>query len=153
MTDARTAGRREGWPYRHERCWRARHVTPAERHHYFVDLGVLSFVMHYVADAEPALTVVDGDGVLPDGHTETVTTTVAEVRPHLYLTSRHERRGTRVLHLEDFERGRVHSRRAVAARRPPASGPSRSCAEPAGLRPRRHGAGVAPACQTQVTRS
>ncbi|WP_459735852.1 MoaF-related domain-containing protein [Streptomyces sp. E-15] len=74
MTDARTAGRRKGWPYRRERCC--------------------------------------GDGVLPDGHTETVTTTVAEVRPRIYLTSWQEWRGTRVLHLEDFERGRVHSRRA-----------------------------------------
>ncbi|MFF5854403.1 hypothetical protein ACFY8B_02000 [Streptomyces sp. NPDC012751] len=46
-----------------------------------MDLGVLSVVMHYVADAELALTVVDGDGVLPDGHTETVTTTVADLRP------------------------------------------------------------------------
>ncbi|MFE1195491.1 hypothetical protein ACFW6E_22310 [Streptomyces olivaceoviridis] len=79
-------------------------------HRYFVDLGVLTFVMHYVADATMALTVVDGGGILSDGHTETVTTTVAEVRPHVYLTSWRERRGTRVLHLEDFERGRVHSR-------------------------------------------
>ncbi|MCX5355833.1 hypothetical protein PU648_56500 (plasmid) [Streptomyces mirabilis] len=42
-----------------------------------------------------------------------MTTTVAEVRPHVYLTSWQEQRGTRVLHLEDFERGRVHLRIAL----------------------------------------
>ncbi|MEV5958644.1 hypothetical protein AB0M11_33725 [Streptomyces sp. NPDC051987] len=85
---------------------------------YFVDLGILTFEMHCVTDSTMALTVVEGGGILPDGHTETVTTTVAEVRPHVYLTSWREQRGTRVLHLEDFERGRVHSRIALPGSAP-----------------------------------
>ncbi|MFH9089892.1 MoaF-related domain-containing protein [Streptomyces sp. NPDC017673] len=92
------------------------HRRNGRRH--FVDLGVLTFEMRYGADSTMHLTVVDGGGVLPDGHTETVTTTVAEVRPHVYLTSWRERRGTRVLHLEDFERGRVHSRIALPGGEP-----------------------------------
>lgn len=77
---------------------------------YILDLGPLELEMCYVADRTMTVCFIDGGGILPDGRTETVATTVAEISPGVYLTAWQRKRGMRLIHLEDFERGRVHLR-------------------------------------------
>jgi predicted SnoaL-like aldol condensation-catalyzing enzyme len=54
-----------------------------------------------------AIKVEHGAGIFPDGHEETVSATMVEVRPNLYLTSWKEPSGAAFSHIHDFERGEV----------------------------------------------
>ncbi|MEU7473506.1 hypothetical protein AB0A94_34175 [Streptomyces sp. NPDC044984] len=78
--------------------------------HIFVDLGRLTLEMRFQAGGRMTFTVVEGGDLVPNGHTETVGITSAEIRPEVFLTSWKEESGATITHLEDFERGRVHSR-------------------------------------------
>lgn len=77
---------------------------------YFVDLGPLTLEEHFESEERMTFTVVAGGGMVPDGYVETVAITAAEIRPDVFLTSWKEQSGATVTHLDDFERGVVHSR-------------------------------------------
>lgn len=77
---------------------------------FFVDLGQLTLEMRFESDDRMTFTVVKGGDLVPDGHTETVAITSAEIRPQVFLTSWKEESGATITHLEDIERGQVHSR-------------------------------------------
>ncbi|GAB7101717.1 hypothetical protein JCM4814A_00310 [Streptomyces phaeofaciens JCM 4814] len=83
---------------------------PTARRNLFAELGQLSLEMRFESDKRMTFTVVNGGGLVPDGHTETVAVTSQEVRPEVFLTSWKEESGAFVTHLEDVERGRVYSR-------------------------------------------
>jgi hypothetical protein len=83
---------------------------PTARRNLFAELGQLSLEMRFESDKRMTFTVVNGGGLVPDGHTETVAVTSQEIRPEVFLTSWKEESGAFVTHLEDVERGRVYSR-------------------------------------------
>ncbi|AEY87000.1 hypothetical protein SHJG_1725 [Streptomyces hygroscopicus subsp. jinggangensis 5008] len=77
---------------------------------YFVDLGQLTLEEHFESEERMTFTVVAGGGLVPDGYVETVAITAVEIRPDVFLISWKEESGATITHLEDFERGVVHSR-------------------------------------------
>lgn len=95
-------------------------MSPSERHgmsqepmagrNFFADLGQLSLEMRFGSAGRMTFTVVNGGGLVPDGHTETVAVTSQEIRTEVFLTSWKEESGATITHLEDIERGQVHSR-------------------------------------------
>ncbi|KOG74274.1 MULTISPECIES: MoaF-related domain-containing protein [Streptomyces] len=80
------------------------------KHRYFVDLGPLTLEENFESGERMTFTVVAGGGMVPDGYVETVAITAVEIRPDVFLTSWTEESGANIVHLEDFERGVVHSR-------------------------------------------
>ncbi|MFH8535059.1 MoaF-related domain-containing protein [Streptomyces tendae] len=87
---------------------------PMANRNFFADLGQLSLEMRFEPGERMTFTIVNGGGLVPDGHTETVAVTVQEVRPEVFLTSWKEESGATITHLEDVERGRVYSRITLA---------------------------------------
>lgn len=83
---------------------------PMANRNFFADLGQLSLEMRFEPGERMTFTVVNGGGLVPDGHTETVAVTSQEIRPEVFLTSWKEESGATITHLEDVERGRVYSR-------------------------------------------
>ncbi|MEU2228105.1 MULTISPECIES: hypothetical protein [unclassified Streptomyces] len=81
-----------------------------DKRRYFVDLGQLTLEEDFESDKRMTFTVVAGGGMVPDGYVETVDITAVEIRPDVFLTSWTEESGANITHVEDFERGVVHSR-------------------------------------------
>lgn len=77
---------------------------------FLAEVGPLTFEMHFASEQQMTFRIIQGAGMVPDGHEETVAVTVAEIRPDVYLTSWKEESGATVTHLEDFDRGQLHAR-------------------------------------------
>ena len=76
---------------------------------FLFDLGELQVRYRFDSPEVATFTVVNGAGLAPDGHTETVDITVKELRPGLYLNSWREKSGATVTHVEDFANGDLYS--------------------------------------------
>ncbi|GAA4564092.1 MoaF-related domain-containing protein [Planotetraspora kaengkrachanensis] len=76
---------------------------------YLFDLGELQVRYRFDSAESATFTVVNGAGLAPDGHTETVDITVKELRSGLYLNSWREESGATVTHVEDFANGVLYS--------------------------------------------
>ncbi|MFF9488231.1 hypothetical protein [Streptomyces sp. NPDC014676] len=77
---------------------------------YFVDLGRLTMEENHEPAERMTFTVVTGGGMMPDGYVPMVATTAVEIRPDVFRTSWEEESEAGITHLEDSERGEVHSR-------------------------------------------
>lgn len=73
------------------------------------DLGQLKVRLTYESDTSMTFEVAQGAGMVADGHTETVSVEIAEIRPRVYLVSWREATGATVVHVEDLENSTVHS--------------------------------------------
>ncbi|MCZ7373536.1 MULTISPECIES: MoaF-related domain-containing protein [Micromonospora] len=76
---------------------------------YRFDLGDLKVRFTFDSPTQGSFIVVQGAGLAPDGHAETVALNLQEIREGVYLNSWTEASGATVTHLEDFENGTVYS--------------------------------------------
>lgn len=88
------------------------HLDPVGRT-FQLDLGDLRVRYSFDSTEQASFVVENGAGLAPDGHTETVSIELVEIRPGVYLNSWVEASGATVSHLEDFETGTVHSNVSV----------------------------------------
>ena len=76
---------------------------------YLADLGSLKVELHFESLTQLTFTIRDGAGLTADGYSESVRTSMTEIRPGVFLTSWQELSGATVTHLEDFETGTLLS--------------------------------------------
>jgi hypothetical protein len=76
---------------------------------YNFDLGPLKIRFIFESQTQGSFVVEEGAGLAPDGHTETVTFDIHEIRDGLYLNSWTEASGATVTHLEDFANATLYS--------------------------------------------
>ena len=76
---------------------------------YIAKLGALVVELHFESRTRLTFTILDGGGLAELGYSETVDTTMVELRPNVFFTSWKERSGATVTHFEDFERDVLHS--------------------------------------------
>jgi hypothetical protein len=76
---------------------------------YRFDLGALKVRFTFDSTTKGSFVVEHGGGLAPDGHTETVTLELKEIRDGLYLNSWTETSGATVTHVEDFARKTLYS--------------------------------------------
>ncbi|MGQ5228126.1 MoaF-related domain-containing protein [Streptomyces sp. yara] len=76
---------------------------------YTFELGPLRVKFTFDSQPQGSFVVEEGGGLAPDGHTETVTLDLKEIREGVYLNSWTEASGATVTHLEDFARATVYS--------------------------------------------
>lgn len=76
---------------------------------YRFDLGQLKIDYQFDSETQATFVVVDGGGLAPDGHTETVTIDLKQIRDGVFLSSWTEASGATISHVEDFENGTLYS--------------------------------------------
>ena len=76
---------------------------------YKMDVGALKTELFFESDESMVFTVIDGGSLTEDGYTERVETTIAEVRPQVYMIAWKEASGATVTHVEDHENGIIYS--------------------------------------------
>jgi hypothetical protein len=74
----------------------------------------LKVKLHFSADDSLEFTVLEGGELTAVGHTEKVATTIAEIRPDVYMIAWKEASGATVTHVEDHENGTVYSNATLA---------------------------------------
>ena len=79
---------------------------PAPGHSYEVRFGALSFRLDFNADGKALTFTGIGDTTTPK---QTVHYTAVPIRPGVFMVYWTEADGTKVVHVEDFERGLVHT--------------------------------------------
>lgn len=68
--------------------------------------GPMTFQLHFESATQMTFTVIQPDNL---GPSETVQTTMVEVRPNVYMVYWKEKSGTTVTHLEDFQNETVYT--------------------------------------------
>jgi len=75
---------------------------------YLMETGFLKVRLFFESDNSLVFTILDGE-LTAVGHTEKVGTTIAEIRPNVYMVAWKEISGATVTHVEDHENGIVYS--------------------------------------------
>ena len=70
---------------------------------YIMDVGVLKTQLYFESDESMIFTVIEGGSLTENGYSERVQTTIAEVRPQVYMIAWKELSGATVTHVEDHE--------------------------------------------------
>jgi hypothetical protein len=76
---------------------------------YVMDVGVLKTELYFEMDESMVFTVIEGGSLTENGYSERVKTTVAEIRPNVYMVAWKEVSGATVTHVEDHENGIIYS--------------------------------------------
>ncbi|WP_268223404.1 MoaF-related domain-containing protein [Sinomicrobium oceani] len=76
---------------------------------YIMDVGVLKTELFFETDETMVFTVIEGGGLTKNGYSESVETTIAEIRPQVYMVAWKEKSGATVTHVEDHENGIIYS--------------------------------------------
>ncbi|MDR6968107.1 phenolic acid decarboxylase [Flavobacterium arsenatis] len=76
---------------------------------FIMDVGVLKTELYFETDESMVFTVIEGGSLTKKGHTEKVETTIAEIRPDVYMVAWKENSGATVTHVEDHENGIIYS--------------------------------------------
>ncbi|KGO95046.1 MoaF-related domain-containing protein [Flavobacterium subsaxonicum] len=76
---------------------------------YKMETEFLKVKLFFESDDSLEFTVLEGGGLTAPGHAEKVTTTIAEIRPNVYMIAWKEATGATVTHVEDHENGIVYS--------------------------------------------
>ncbi|SEK80476.1 MoaF-related domain-containing protein [Parapedobacter koreensis] len=76
---------------------------------YIMDVGVLKTELYFETDESMVFTIIDGGSLTENGYSEHVETTVAEIRPQVYMIAWKELSGATVTHVEDHENGIIYS--------------------------------------------
>lgn len=74
-----------------------------------MDLGVLKTELYFETEDSMIFTVLEGGSLTETGYVERVDTTIAEVRPNVYMVAWKEISGATVTHVEDHENGIIYS--------------------------------------------
>ncbi len=74
-----------------------------------MDVGVLKTELNFETHESMVFTVLEGGGLAENGYSERVETTIAEVRPLVYMVAWKEISGATVTHVEDHENGVIYS--------------------------------------------
>jgi len=80
---------------------------------YKMETEFLKARLFFETDNSMVFTILDGE-LTAIGHTEKVETTVAEIRPNVYMVAWKEISGATVTHVEDHENGIVYSNATLA---------------------------------------
>jgi hypothetical protein len=75
---------------------------------YKMETDFLKVRLFFESDNSMVFTILDGE-LTAIGHTEKVETTIAEIRPNVYMVAWKENSGATVTHVEDHENGIVYS--------------------------------------------
>lgn len=76
---------------------------------YKMDLDVLKTELFFESDESMVFTVIEGGSLTENGYSERVETTIAEIRPQVYMIAWKEISGATVTHVEDHENGIIYS--------------------------------------------
>ena len=76
---------------------------------YKMDLDVLKTELFFESDESMIFTVIEGGSLTENGYSERVETTIAEIRPQVYMVAWKEISGATVTHVEDHENGIIYS--------------------------------------------
>jgi len=76
---------------------------------YIMDVGVLRTELYFETEKSMVFTIIEGGGLTENGYSERVETTIAEVRPQVYMVAWKELSGATVTHVEDHEKGIIYS--------------------------------------------
>lgn len=76
---------------------------------YKMDLDVLKTELYFETDESMVFTVIEGGSLTENGYSERVETTIAEIRPQVYMVAWKEISGATVTHVEDHENGIIYS--------------------------------------------
>lgn len=76
---------------------------------YRFDLGQLKVRFTFDSLSQGSFVVEEGGGLAPDGHAETVTLDLREIRDGVFLNSWTEASGATVTHVEDFATATLYS--------------------------------------------
>ena len=76
---------------------------------YLMDVGVLKTELYFENEVSMIFTVLEGESLTENGYSERVDTTIAEIRPQVYMVAWKEISGATVTHIEDHENGIVYS--------------------------------------------
>ena len=74
-----------------------------------METDFLKIKLHFESDNSLEFTVLEGSHLTAVGHVEKVQTTVAEIRPEVYMVAWKEITGATVTHVEDHKNGIVYS--------------------------------------------
>ncbi|MCY1489800.1 hypothetical protein D3C87_70010 [compost metagenome] len=75
---------------------------------YKMETDFLKVRLFFESDNSMVFTILDGE-LTAIGHTEKVQTTIAEIRPNVFMVAWKEISGATVTHVEDHENGIVYS--------------------------------------------
>ncbi|RDC56424.1 hypothetical protein DU508_12555 [Pedobacter chinensis] len=76
---------------------------------YKMDLDVLKTELYFETDESMVFTVIEGGSLTEKDYSERVETTIAEIRPQVYMVAWKEISGATVTHVEDHENGIIYS--------------------------------------------
>lgn len=76
---------------------------------YIMDVGVLKTELYFETDESMVFTIMEGGGLTKNGYSESVVTTIAEIRPQVYMVAWKEKSGATVTHVEDHGNGVIYS--------------------------------------------
>ena len=76
---------------------------------YIMDVGVLKTELYFETEKSMVFTVIEGGSLTENGYSERVETTIAEIRPQVYMIAWKEISGATVTHVEDHENGIIYS--------------------------------------------
>lgn len=76
---------------------------------YSMETEFLKVRLFFESETSLVFTVMEGGDLTGIGHTERVETTIAEIRPNVYMVAWKEKTGATVTHVEDHENGIVYS--------------------------------------------
>ncbi|WP_108423252.1 MoaF-related domain-containing protein [Flagellimonas amoyensis] len=74
-----------------------------------MDVGVLKTELDFESDNTMTFKVLEGGALQTKGYSERVETTIAEIRPQVYMVAWKEVSGATVTHVEDHENEIVYS--------------------------------------------
>lgn len=81
---------------------------------YKMEVDVLKTELFFDSDESLIFTIIDGGSLTKNGYSEKVKTTIAEVRPNVYMVAWKEVSGATVTHVEDHENGIIYSNATLA---------------------------------------
>jgi len=79
-----------------------------------MDVGVLKTELYFETEQSMVFTVIDGGSLTEKGYSERVETTIAEIRPQVYMVAWKENSGATVTHVEDHKNGIIYSNATLA---------------------------------------
>jgi len=81
---------------------------------YRMEVDVLKTELFFDSDESLIFTVIEGGPLTKNGYSEKVRTTIAEIRPNVYMVAWKEISGATVTHVEDHENGIIFSNATLA---------------------------------------
>jgi len=81
---------------------------------YRMEVDGLKTELFFDSDESLVFTIIEGGSLTKNGYSEKVKTTIAEIRPDVYMVAWKEISGATVTHVEDHENGIIFSNATLA---------------------------------------